>query len=59
MDTFESFVSDFVDGKLEAYMKSEPIPEKDDGFVKVSIKISNFNNWNFHYQRVFGELLGN
>ena len=36
MDTFESFVSDFVDGKLEPYMKSEPIPEKDDGFVKVS-----------------------
>ena len=35
MDNLEKFVNDFVDGKLEAYLKSEAIPDKNDDPVKV------------------------
>ncbi|XP_065060543.1 protein disulfide-isomerase A3-like [Rhopilema esculentum] len=33
----EKFVNDFVDGKLKPYIKSEPIPENNDGPVKVVV----------------------
>ena len=32
----ETFVNEFKDGKLKPYLKSEPIPESNDGPVKVS-----------------------
>ena len=35
MDTFEQFVRDMLDGKVEAYLKSEPVPENNDQPVKV------------------------
>jgi hypothetical protein len=35
MDSFEAFVKDFLDGKLEAYLKSEPVPASQDEPVKV------------------------
>ncbi len=31
----ERFLQDYFDGKLKRYLKSEPIPEKNDGPVKV------------------------
>jgi protein disulfide isomerase family A protein 3 len=37
METFESFVNDFLDGKLEAYLKSEPVPASQDEPVKVVV----------------------
>ncbi|XP_002740183.1 protein disulfide-isomerase A3-like [Saccoglossus kowalevskii] len=33
----EEFVNDYLDGKIEPYLKSEPIPESDDGPVKVIV----------------------
>ena len=36
VDNLEKFVNDLLDGKLEAYLKSEPIPEDNDAAVKVS-----------------------
>lgn len=35
MDTFEKFVRDFLDDKIEPYLKSEAVPEDNDGPVKV------------------------
>ncbi len=35
MDTLEKFARDFLGGKLEPYMKSEAVPEDNDGPVKV------------------------
>ena len=35
MDNLEKFVKDLLDGKLKAYLKSEPIPESNDDPVKV------------------------
>lgn len=29
MDSFEKFVRDVLDGKLEPYLKSEPVPDND------------------------------
>nr|WLF82757.1 putative disulfide isomerase [Tityus melici] len=43
MDTFEKFLKDFLDGKLEAHIKSEPVPENNDGPVKVAVA-SNFDS---------------
>ncbi|XP_015127878.1 protein disulfide-isomerase A3 [Diachasma alloeum] len=37
VETFEQFVKDFVAGKLEAFLKSEPIPEDNSGNVKVAV----------------------
>ncbi|XP_076465020.1 protein disulfide-isomerase A3-like [Babylonia areolata] len=37
MESFEKFVRDVVDGKVEAYLKSEPIPENNDDPVKVVV----------------------
>ncbi|XP_060078423.1 protein disulfide-isomerase A3-like [Ylistrum balloti] len=37
MDTFEKFVNDFLDDKLEAYMKSEAVPADNSGPVKVLV----------------------
>lgn len=34
-ENLEKFVNDFLGGKLESYIKSEPIPTSDDGDVKV------------------------
>ncbi|CAL1594853.1 unnamed protein product [Knipowitschia caucasica] len=33
----ESFLQDYVDGKLKRYLKSEPVPEDNDGPVKVLV----------------------
>ena len=35
MDNLEKFVNDLLDGKLKAYLKSEPIPDSNDEPVKV------------------------
>ena len=35
MDALEQFVNDLLDNKLEAYMKSEPVPDNSDKDVKV------------------------
>jgi len=37
MDNLEKFVNDFLDGKVEPYLKSEPVPEDNDGPVKVVV----------------------
>lgn len=37
MENLEKFVHDFQDGKLEAYIKSEPIPEDNTTPVKVAV----------------------
>lgn len=37
VENFEKFVQDFVDGKLEPHLKSEPVPESNDGPVKVAV----------------------
>ncbi|CAH1796207.1 unnamed protein product [Owenia fusiformis] len=37
IDTFEKFVNDFLDNKLEPYIKSEPIPENSENAVKVVV----------------------
>lgn len=36
---FEKFVNEFKNGDLKAYVKSEPIPENNDGPVKVMLII--------------------
>lgn len=36
MDTFEEFLNNFSDGKLEPYMKSEAVPDNSGSAVKVS-----------------------
>jgi hypothetical protein len=38
MDNLEKFANDLLDGKLEAYLKSEPVPSQDEA-VKVSYTI--------------------
>lgn len=35
IDAMTAFLNDYFDGKLKAYLKSEPIPESNDGPVKV------------------------
>jgi protein disulfide-isomerase A1 len=42
-ETIGAFVQDFVDGKVEPSIKSEPIPEKQDGPVKVVVA-HNYDN---------------
>ncbi|CAH1796208.1 unnamed protein product [Owenia fusiformis] len=37
MDTFEKFVNDFLDNKLEPHMKSEAIPDNSENAVKVAV----------------------
>ena len=37
METFEAFVTKFLDGDLEPYLKSEPIPDNSGDGVKVTI----------------------
>jgi len=37
VDTLENFVNEFKDGKLKPYIKSEPVPETNDGPVKVVV----------------------
>lgn len=37
MDTFEAFLNDFKDGKLEPYMKSEAVPDNSENAVKVVV----------------------
>lgn len=36
VDNLEKFANDFKDGKLKPFIKSEPVPENNDGPVKVS-----------------------
>lgn len=36
VDNLRKFVQQFVDGELEPYIKSEPVPEDNDGPVTVS-----------------------
>lgn len=38
VESFEAFLKDYEAGKLEAYLKSEPVPEPNDGPVKVKKK---------------------
>ena len=35
MDTFREFLQQYFSGKLEPYIKSEAVPEENDGPVKV------------------------
>lgn len=35
MEALESFLQQYFDGTLKRYLKSEPIPENNDGPVKV------------------------
>ncbi|KAL9986344.1 hypothetical protein ACROYT_G000482 [Oculina patagonica] len=37
VDTFKAFLQDYFDGNLKPYIKSEPIPEENDGPVKVVV----------------------
>lgn len=37
IENLEKFVKDLVDNKLEPYLKSEPVPEKNDEPVKVAV----------------------
>lgn len=37
VENLEKFVHDFLDGKLEPYIKSEPIPEDNTSYVKVAV----------------------
>ena len=40
MENLEEFVNDFLDGKLEPYLKSEAVPKSNDGPVKVGFCLS-------------------
>ncbi|XP_068169947.1 protein disulfide-isomerase A3 [Antennarius striatus] len=42
MDALQRFIGDYFDGKLKPYLKSEPVPESNDGPVKVVVA-ENFN----------------
>ena len=35
MDNLKAFVQKYLDGELEVYVKSEPVPEDNSGPVKV------------------------
>ncbi|XP_035211283.1 protein disulfide-isomerase A3-like, partial [Stegodyphus dumicola] len=37
IENFEEFVKKFLDGSLEPHLKSEPLPEKNDGPVKIAV----------------------
>lgn len=37
MENFRKFVTDYLDGNIEAYVKSEVVPEDNDGPVKVVV----------------------
>ena len=39
VDNLKQFVQQYYDGALEVYVKSEPIPEDNDGPVKVSAQV--------------------
>lgn len=39
MDNLEKFVRDFLDDKVEPYLKSEPVPDNTDAPVKVRERI--------------------
>jgi len=36
VDSLRTFVQQYLDGELELYIKSEPVPEDNDGPVKVN-----------------------
>ena len=38
VDALKDFVQSYLDGELEPYMKSEPVPEPNDGPVKVLVR---------------------
>ena len=40
MDNLEKFARDLVAEKLTPYLKSEPVPDKDDGPVKVRLPVT-------------------
>lgn len=46
MENLEQFAKDFLDGKLQPYLKSEPVPEDNDGPVKVRFSSTCFNYLN-------------
>lgn len=37
VDSLRAFVQQYLDGEVEPYIKSEPVPEDNDGPVKVSV----------------------
>lgn len=37
IESFEQFIKHLLDNKLEPYLKSEPVPEKNDEPVKVAV----------------------
>ena len=41
VDNLRGFVTQFMDGELEPYIKSEPLPEDNSGPVTVSHTLSN------------------
>ena len=44
MENLEKFVADLLDGNLKPYLKSEAIPENNDGPVKVSTIVARWSN---------------
>ena len=55
MDTLEQFVRDFLAGKVEEYVKSEPVPESNDEPVKVLLFCVKcmLNNFILHVHFIF------
>lgn len=50
MDNLEKFVRDFLDDKVEPYLKSEPVPDNTDAPVKVRERIMlQLLRWLFYY----------
>lgn len=50
MDNLEKFVRDFLDDKVEPYLKSEPVPDNTDAPVKVRERIMlQLLHWTFYY----------
>lgn len=43
MDGLKEFAKQFLDGELTPYIKSEPVPETNDGPVKVNIAVDYSN----------------
>jgi len=39
VDSLRTFVQQYLDGELELYIKSEPVPEDNDGPVKVRVMV--------------------
>ena len=44
VDTFRAFLEEYFAGKLKPYIKSEPVPETNDGPVKV-LNIWQWQQW--------------